>query len=97
MNKWREVERWKVGHPDGHSEELILERNDKKGYRLKNDFGNVEIEMDTMSALEFFKKAVKAIEDDIAFDLNDWFEDNDNDSDSDEDTDMDNDCDWGAD
>ena len=90
MNKWREVERWNIGHPDGHSEELILERNDKKGYRLKNDFGNIEIEMDTMSALEFFKKAAKAIEDDIAFDLDDWFNEN-----SDEDTDCDDN--WGSD
>ena len=23
MNRWREVERWQIGHPDGHSEELI--------------------------------------------------------------------------
>ncbi len=93
MSSWREVDRWKIGHPDGHNEELILERDEKKGYRLKNDFGNIEIEMDTMSALEFFKKAAKAIEDDIAFDINDWLDDND----SDEDTDIDNNCDWGAD
>ena len=92
MNRWREVERWQIGHPDGHSEELILERSKDNGYRLKNDFGNVDIEMDETSAAEFFKKALKCIDDSIFSDIDDWLSDNTFDDD-DEDTD----CDWGAD
>ena len=94
MNKWKEVGRWKVGTPDGHSEELILERSKDNGYRLKNDFGNVDIEMDESSAAEFFKKALKCIDDSVIHDINDWLDDTD--LFGDEDTDCDGD-DWGTD
>ena len=93
MNKWKEVGRWKVGTPDGHSEELILERSKDNGYRLKNDFGNVDIEMDETSAAEFFKKALKCIDNSVVNDINDWL--NDTDLFGDEDTDCDDD--WGTD
>ena len=95
MNKWKEVGRWKVGTPDGHSEELILERSKDNGYRLKNDFGNVDIEMDETSAAEFFKKALKCIDDSIIHDMDDWLNDTDNLFTDDEDTDCDSS--WGAD
>ena len=94
MNKWKEVGRWKVGTPDGHSEELILERSKDNGYRLKNDFGNVDIEMDETSAAEFFKKALKCIDNSVVNDINDWL--NDTDLFGDDDTDCDDDT-WGAD
>ena len=45
---YNEVGRWNVGTPDGNSEEMILEKN-KEGYRLRNDFGNINIEFDKMS------------------------------------------------
>ena len=53
MSDYNEVGRWNVGTPDGNSEEMILEKN-SEGYRLRNDFGNVVIEFDKMSAKEFF-------------------------------------------
>lgn len=88
MNNYKEVGRWKVGTPDGNTEEMILEKN-KDGYRLRNDFGNINIEFDKMSAKEFFKKLNNSVNDSLEKDLFDWFQD-----------DMDTDCDddaWGAD
>jgi hypothetical protein len=88
---YNEVGRWNVGTPDGNSEEMILEKN-KEGYRLRNDFGNVSIEFDKMSAKEFFKKLNNAVNDTMEQDLLDWFS-------NDLDTDCDNDDDdstWGA-
>ena len=91
MNNYKEVGRWKVGTPDGNSEEMILEKN-KDGYRLRNDFGNINIEFDKMSAKEFFKKLNNSVNDSIEKDLFDWFQD-----DMDTDCDNDSDNDWGAD
>ena len=87
-NNYNEVGRWNVGTPDGNSEEMILEKN-KEGYRLRNDFGNINIEFDKMSAKEFFKNLNDAVNDTLEQDLFDWFS-----------NDMDTDCDddnWGAD
>ena len=87
-SNYNEVGRWNVGTPDGNSEEMILEKN-KEGYRLRNDFGNINIEFDKMSAKEFFKKLNDAVNDSLEQDLFDWFSD-----------DMDTDCDgddWGTD
>ena len=92
MNNYNEVGRWNVGTPDGNSEEMILEKN-KEGYRLRNDFGNISIEFDKMSAKEFFKKLNDAVNDTLEKDLFDWFA-------SDLDDDLDTDCDgddWGTD
>ena len=86
---YKEIGRWKVGTPDGGTEELILEQS-KKGFRLKNDFGNVNIELDKMSARELFKNLKSAAGDQLEKDLYDWFQD-------DMDTDCDNDDDWGTD
>ncbi len=85
---YKEIGRWKVGTPDGGTEEIILEQN-KDGFRLKNDFGNVNIELDKMSARELFKNLKNAAGDQLEQDLFDWFE-----------NDMDTDCDddnWGTD
>ncbi len=87
-DSYNEVGRWNVGTPDGNSEEMILEKN-KEGYRLRNDFGNVVIEFDKMSAKEFFKKLNDTVNDTLEQDLFDWFA-------NDLDTDCDGD-DWGAD
>ena len=87
-DSYNEVGRWSVGTPDGNSEEMILEKN-KEGYRLRNDFGNVVIEFDKMSAKEFFKKLNDTVNDSLEKDLFDWFS-----------NDLDTDCDddnWGAD
>jgi hypothetical protein len=99
-NDYKEIGRWKVGTPDGGTEELILEQN-KDGFRLKNEFGNVNIELDKMSARELFKNLKAATSDQLEQDLYDWFQaDMDNDMDDDMDTDCDNDDNddhWGAD
>ena len=89
-NNYNEIGRWSVGTPDGNSEEMILEKN-KDGYRLRNDFGNVVIEFDKMSAKKFFKKLNDTVNDTLEQDLFDWFS---NDMDTDCDGDDDN---WGAD
>ena len=90
-SSYNEVGRWNVGTPDGNSEEMILEKN-KEGYRLRNDFGNVVIEFDKMSAKEFFKKLNDTVNDTLEQDLFDWFA-----NDSDTDCDMDSKDNWGAD
>ena len=53
-DSYKEIGRWKIGTPDGGTEEIILEKN-KEGFRIKYDFGNVNIELDKMSARELFK------------------------------------------
>jgi len=90
-SNYSEVGRWNVGTPDGNSEEMILEKN-KEGYRLRNDFGNIVIEFDKMSAKEFFKKLNDTVNDTLEQDLFDWFA-----NDLDTDCDMDSKDDWGAD
>lgn len=90
-NSYNEVGRWNVGTPDGNSEEMILEKN-KEGYRLRNDFGNVVIEFDKISAKEFFKKLNDTVNDTLEQDLFDWFA-----NDADTDCDMDSKDNWGAD
>ena len=89
-SNYNEIGRWSVGTPDGNSEEMILEKN-KEGYRLRNDFGNIVIEFDKMSAKEFFKKLNDTVNDSLEQDLFNWF-DNDMDTDCNGDDDT-----WGAD
>lgn len=89
---YNEIGRWKVGTPDGNAEEMILEKN-KEGYRLRNDFGNVVVEFDKMSAKEFFKKLNDSVNDSLEQDLFDFF-DKDDDTNDDYDTDCDNDIDF---
>ena len=88
-DSYNEIGRWSVGTPDGNKEEMILEKN-KEGYRLRNDFGNIVIEFDKMSAKEFFKKLNDTVNDALEQDLFDWFS-------NDMDTDCDGDDNWGAD
>ena len=71
---WVEINRYKIVNDDGNTETLILERNSQTGsFRLKNDFGNVSIELDAMSAIEFLRRAFDDVQDLIADDINhDW-------------------------
>ena len=69
---------------------MILEKN-KECNRLRNDFRNIVIEFDKMSAKKFFKKLNDTVNDTLDKDLFDWFSnDMDTDCDGDDDT-------WGAD
>ena len=71
---WDEINRYKIVNDDGNVETLILERNANTGtFRIKNEFGNVNIELDTMSAVEFLRRAFKDVQDLIEDDMNyDW-------------------------
>lgn len=71
---WNEVNRYKIVNDDGCVETLILERNANTGtFRIKNEFGNVNIELDTMSAVEFLRKAFGDVQDLIEDDMHyDW-------------------------
>ena len=88
---WKEIARYRSGCPDGSTEEIILEKN-KEGFRIKNDFGNINIELDKMSARELFKNLKNAAGDQLEQDLFDWFE-----NDMDTDCDGDGGDDWGSD
>ena len=71
---WHEINRYKIVNDDGNVETLILERNASTGsFRIRNDFGNINIELDPMSAVEFLRKAFDDVQDLIADDMYcDW-------------------------
>ena len=79
--KWEEIGSWNVGRPDGTSEKYILSRSKSTGdFQLKNDYGNTIIDMETMSGIEFIKKVLDAMKDEVGFDIDDdsdagWFDD----------------------
>ena len=85
---WREVNRYNIVNDDGNTEQMILERNDNGTFRIRNDFGNVSIEFDTMSGVEFLRKVFADVQDEVELDLNDLWGDLDDES-SDEDTEAD--------
>ena len=71
--KWEEVGSWNVGQPCGSIEKFILERNSNSGsFRLKNDFGNIQIDLDIMSGIEFLKNVLEALEGEIEKDIDEW-------------------------
>ena len=86
---WKEINRYRISSGDGHFEDLILERNDEGNFRLKNDFGNINIEFDAMTGIEFARRMLDDIKDEVEFDLNNLFDDDDLMHDSDDDSDMD--------
>ena len=50
-NDWKEVGSWNVGTSDGGAEKYTLSENKQTGdFRIKNDFGNITIDMERMSA-----------------------------------------------
>ena len=62
-NDWKEVGSWNVGTSDGGAEKYTLSENKQTGdFRIKNDFGNITIDMERMSGYEFLKKVVKQME-----------------------------------
>lgn len=72
---WKEVNRYRISSGDGHSEDLILERNNDGNFRLKNDFGNINIEFDAMTGVEFVRRMLDDIKDEVEYDLNNLFDD----------------------
>lgn len=52
-NKWTEIGKWQVKNPANEVEEYIVEKTSSGGFRIKNDFGNIKIEMDEESARRF--------------------------------------------
>ena len=68
---WRKVGSYNVVDGDGNVETFTLERNKKGTFRLKNEFGNITIELDQMNAVEFFRKVLDDITGEVDWDLND--------------------------
>tara|TARA_B100000131_G_C17868585_1_gene513253 strand:- start:185 stop:475 length:291 start_codon:yes stop_codon:yes gene_type:complete len=90
---WREINRYKIVDDEGNTEEMILERNDNGTFRIRNDFGNVNIEFDTMTGVEFLRKAFADVQDEVELDLNSLWDDLDDDFDDDsDDDDTEEDC-----
>ena len=87
---WQEVRSWNVGSTDGSVEKYTLSKNPAGGFKIQNDFGNVVIDMETMSGIEFFRKVLEEMESVVSDDC-DWLDDLFDDSD--EDTDINN-CDY---
>ena len=92
---WTEINRYNIVNDSGDTEEYVLERNDKGTFRIRNDFGNIKIEFDSMSGVEFLRKTIEDVQDQIELDLNDIWDENWND-DSEEETENDS-MDYGAD
>ena len=68
--KWTEIGRWNVGRSDGTSEEYILQRDSESGdFKIKNDFGNIEIEMELMSGLDFLRNVLEKMNQEIENDI----------------------------
>ena len=62
-DEWRDIGSWNVGTSDGGVERYTLSENKTTGdIRIKNDFGNISIDMERMSGYKFIKKVVKRIE-----------------------------------
>ena len=83
---WRKIKSWKVGQSDGSAENYTLYEDEATGsFVIQNDFGNITIDMERMSAYEFLKRASQEIESVLEDELidDDWsyaFDNNDCDS-----------------
>ncbi len=65
-NKWKKIKSWNVGTPEGNIEKYSLYEDEETGdFRIQNDFGNITIDMERMSAREFIRKASEGIDDAI--------------------------------
>ena len=92
---WSEVRKYNTSNTEGDVETVILEKDGKGNFRIRNDFGNNVFEFDRMSAYEVFKKINKEISDDLEDDLNNSVWGNYQDNDSEEPTIHDyDDCDY---
>lgn len=66
-SRWKEVGSWNVGTADGGSEKYSLSENKDTGnFRIKNEFGNITIDMERMSGHKFLKKVLKKMEEIIS-------------------------------
>jgi len=72
---WKELNRYNIVDGDGNIEQVILERNKDGTFRIRNDFGNMSIEFDTMSGTEFLRKIYNDVSDQIEVDLNELWDD----------------------
>ena len=62
-DKWKELGSWNVGTSDGGSEKYTLSENEDTGdFRIKNEFGNITIDMERMSGYKFLKKMFRKME-----------------------------------
>jgi len=79
---WYEVNRYRITNKSGDTEEMILERRDDGSFRIRNDFGNVNIEFDELSGVEFLRNVFDDLRDQIELDINDaWGDDDDDETD----------------
>ena len=63
-SNWKKLGTYSVGTSDGGRENYTLSENEATGdFRISNDFGNVTIDMERMSAYEFLKRVVRDMED----------------------------------
>jgi hypothetical protein len=74
---WHEVNRYRISNKSGDTEEMILERHDDGSFRIRNDFGNVSIEFDSLSGAEFLRNVFDDLRDQIELDINDEWDDDD--------------------
>tara|TARA_R110002167_G_scaffold74992_2_gene209747 strand:+ start:563 stop:868 length:306 start_codon:yes stop_codon:yes gene_type:complete len=74
---WKEMARYRSGTPDGNTEEHVLEQDENGNFRVRNDFGNSVFEFERMAGYEFFRKVKHDIENEIADDLNELWNDTD--------------------
>ena len=84
---WKEIRRYNIVSGDGNVEEMVLERNDSGVFRIRNDFGNINIEFDLMSGTDMFRNILEDLTDQIDLDLDNLW------SSLDDDTEEDGDCD----
>ena len=70
-NRWKQIRSFKIGTPDGSTENYTLSENKDTGdFRIENDFGNISIEMERMSGYEFLRKVHRDVENDLEDELN---------------------------
>lgn len=100
-SSWKEIGSWNVGTSDGGREKYTLSEDQTTGdFRIKNDFGNITIDMERMSGYKFMKKIVRKMEDSMTpgdYANDDWVKylGSNYDLDSNDDNDNDNnDCDY---
>jgi hypothetical protein len=69
---WRKVGNYNVVDGDGNVEKYCLERNKNGTFRLKNEFGNISIELDHMNAVEFFRKVLNDVTGEVDWDITNY-------------------------
>ena len=80
MKNYKEVGRWSVGTPDGDAETFLLEKSSEGDFRLKNEFGNICVEMELMSAFDFIKSMFELMQKELELDIENFLLNDDLDS-----------------